>query len=69
MSKSKIDKAKLEKAHEGWRAAEEKYAAALAPILASSNPTKIKRDDALRLAALRAKSDARMDEFFKRALA
>lgn len=68
MSKPKIDKAKVEKIHEAWRAAEEKYAQALAGIFTASNPAKVKKDDALKLAELRAKADARMDEYFKKAL-
>lgn len=58
---------KLDKAYSEWRAAEEKYAAALKRHL-SSKPSNLGKDAALELAELRSRATSKMDKFFKRAL-
>jgi hypothetical protein len=57
---------KTEKALAEWRLAEERYAQALAGILAE--PAGVTLKAALELTGLRSRADARMDRYFKRVL-
>lgn len=51
-----------------WRAAEARYAQALAAFGGDDPPAKVKKDSALALAAARSKADRAGDAYFKRVL-
>jgi len=62
------DAGKVDKLYGEWRAAEARYAEALAEFGGEGPPAKVKKESALGLAEARSEADRARDRYFKRAL-